>query len=95
MQRSRLGGSSDSDDMAVAVIPIGSPPTQTVMTFTVEATRRIACLKSRVRAEASVAMAPANGREESLWQWPGLEQPLPQSAGEGFGRPEASARPVA
>ena len=32
--------------MAVAVIPIGLPSTQMVMTFTVEATRRIACLKS-------------------------------------------------
>jgi hypothetical protein len=45
MQTSRLGGSIEMDDMAVAVIPIGSPFTQMVMTFTVEATRRIACLK--------------------------------------------------
>ena len=46
MQTSRLGGSIASADMAVAVMPFGSPPTQMVMTFTVEATRRIACLKA-------------------------------------------------
>jgi hypothetical protein len=69
MQMSRLGGSSDKDDMAVAVIPIGSPPTQTVMTLTVEATRRIACLNSRGRSEPGVAMVPAHGREELRWQW--------------------------
>ena len=46
MQTSRLGGSIASDDIAVAVIPIGSPRTQMVMTFTVDATRRIACLNS-------------------------------------------------
>src|SRR3954451_7509899 len=46
MQMSRLGGSSERVDMAVAVIPIGVPPTQMVMTLTVEATRRIAWRKS-------------------------------------------------
>jgi hypothetical protein len=42
MQTSRLGGSSDNGDIAVAVMPLGWPPTQRVMTLTVEATRRIA-----------------------------------------------------
>lgn len=39
----------EMEDMAVAVIPIGSPFTQIVMTLTVEATRRIACLKPVAR----------------------------------------------
>ena len=38
------------EDMAVAVIPIGSPFTQIVITLTVEATRRIACLKPVARS---------------------------------------------
>jgi hypothetical protein len=70
--------------MAVAVMPIGSPPTQTVMTFTVDATRRIACLKSRVRAEASVAMAPAHGREAPRWQWLSPAQTLRAIANPGI-----------
>src|SRR3954453_9952468 len=46
MQTSRRGGSTEMDDIAVAVMPIGVPPTQMVMTLTVEATRRIAWRKS-------------------------------------------------
>ncbi|HKT16145.1 MAG TPA: hypothetical protein VJR87_12155 [Allosphingosinicella sp.] len=38
-----------SDDMAVAVIPIGWPSTQMVMMFTVDATRRIADRKSSLK----------------------------------------------
>src|SRR4051812_31172308 len=37
MQMRRLGGSSDSDDTAVAVTPMGWPSTQIEITFTVEA----------------------------------------------------------
>jgi hypothetical protein len=48
MQTSRLGGSIASEDMAVAVIPIGSPRTHIVMTLTVEATLRIAWRKPLV-----------------------------------------------
>ena len=66
MQMSRLGGSSDSDDMAVAVIPIGSPPTQTVMTLTVEATRRIACLKSSVRSGVGFDAPAASRRRKQV-----------------------------
>src|SRR4051812_49750532 len=57
MQMSRLGGSSETDDMAVAVTPIGSPRTQTGMTLTVEATRRIACFKSWGGALSALADA--------------------------------------
>ena len=52
MHTSRLGGSSASADIAVAVMPCGLPPTQMVMTLTVEATRRIACLKATARSSA-------------------------------------------
>ena len=42
MQTSRLGGSIEIGETAVAVIPIAWPSTQIEITFTVEATRRIA-----------------------------------------------------
>ena len=54
MQTSRLGGSIDSEDMAVAVMPIGCPSTQMVITFTVEATRRIAWRKPSLRAASLI-----------------------------------------
>ena len=45
-QTSRLGGSIETAETAVAVIPIGLPSTQIEMTFTVAATRRIAWLNA-------------------------------------------------
>ena len=42
MQTSRLGGSIETQDMAVAVMPINWPSMQMVTTLTVAATRRIA-----------------------------------------------------
>src|SRR5438270_13347314 len=58
MQTSRLGGSSEMDDIAVAVMPIGLPPTQMVMTLTVEAMRRIARRKSVTSSRVSVIAVP-------------------------------------
>ena len=56
MQTSRLGGSIETAETAVAVIPIGWPSTQIEITFTVEATRRIACEGG---GEAGVGLAHA------------------------------------
>jgi hypothetical protein len=58
MQIRRLGGSIEIDETAVAVIPIGSRPTQIEITFTVEATRRIAWRKSSVSRMSPSSIAP-------------------------------------
>ena len=73
-QTSRLGGSIDTTETAVAVIPIGSPSTQIEMTFTVEATRRIACLKlsGKLRDRSSVidpGMDAARPARQSRRNW--------------------------
>ena len=55
MQTSRLGGSIEIGETAVAVIPIGWPSTQMLITLTVEATRLIALRKeSESRSSPSV-----------------------------------------
>ena len=59
MQMSRLGGSIEIDETAVAVIPIGAPSTQIEITFTVEATRRIAWRKS-ADSPGSVSIMPGS-----------------------------------
>ncbi len=57
MHTSRLGGSIASEDIAVAVIPIGVPSTHMVMTFTVDATRRIAWRNRSVGGAAAGSIA--------------------------------------
>ena len=71
MQTSRLGGSTEIEDMAVAVMPIGVPPTQMVMTLTVEATRRIAwrngfARRDRSRPSTSPTGASGAGKQGHL-----------------------------
>ena len=64
-QTSRLGGSIETTETAVAVIPIGLPSTQIEITFTVEATRRIACLKSAASWGSVVVMRATLGKRAS------------------------------
>jgi hypothetical protein len=60
MQASRLGGSIDSEETAVAVMPSGRPCTLMLITFTVAATRRIALRNCSMTRSSSPVIPPAS-----------------------------------
>ncbi len=73
MHTSRLGGVSDREDTAVAVIPLGAPSRIRVTIWIVEATPRMARRKSSDNPAAGAGEAVLDGSvtaAERIWAFP-------------------------